>query len=146
MLPAEEPGEQQAIAQRVDAPGNAAARDMDEIDRLGLESRVALPAHVRETMLDVGLRFGAIHRPQVVGRDDALPELLHLRALHHVAQLGLADQEALQQCLVAELEIRQHPQFLDRARRQVLRLVDHQQRALLVDGDLAQEGLERREQ
>ena len=63
-----------------------------------------------------------------------------------VAQLRLADQKALQQRLVAELEIRQHAQLLDRARRQILRLVDDQQRALLVDRELAQERLERRQQ
>ena len=75
-----------------------------------------------------------------------MAQLLHLRSLHHHAQLGLSDEEALQKRLVSELEVRQHAQLLDRARRQVLRLVDDQQRALLVDGELAQERLQRREQ
>ena len=119
---------------------------MDQVEGRGIESRIAFPADVREPVLDVGFRLGLVHRPEVIGRDDALAQLLHLRSLHHAAQLGLADQEALQQRLVAELEVRQHPQLLDRARRQVLRLVDDEQRATLVDGDLAQECLERREQ
>jgi len=45
---------------------------------------------------------------------------------------GLADQEALQQGLVAELELLSMPQLFHRARRQVLRLVDDQQAALAL--------------
>ena len=75
-----------------------------------------------------------------------MPQLLHLRALHHRAQLGLADQEALQQRMIAELEIREHAQLLDRPAGEVLRLVDDQQRALVFHRDLAQERLERAQQ
>jgi hypothetical protein len=71
--------------------------------------------------------------------------LLHLRALHEVAQLGLTHEEALQERLVAALEVREHAQLLDRARREILRLVDDQQRTLALGRDLAEERLERRE-
>ncbi len=119
---------------------------MDQVEAARLERRIAVPADVLQPVLDVRLRLRPVERAQVIRRDHALAQLLHLRTLHHRAQLRLADEEALQQRLVAELEIRQHAQLLDRARRQVLRLVDDQQRALLVDGELAQERLQRREQ
>ena len=97
-------------------------------------------------MLDVALRFLGVERADVAGGGHALPELLHLGALQDLAELGLADQEGLQQRLVAELEVRQHAQFLDRLRRQVLRLVDDQQAALALAGLADQEGLDRDQQ
>ena len=62
-----------------------------------------------QPMFDIRLRLRAIERTEMIGRNDALSQLLHLRALHHLAELRLSDQEALQKGLVAELEIRQHP-------------------------------------
>ena len=61
-------------------------------------------------------------------------------------EFGLAEQEGLQQRFVVGLEVRQHAQFLDRARGQVLGLVDHQQGALALAVDLAQELLQARQQ
>ena len=49
----EESGEQQAIAERVDPPRNAAAHRVDQVERGRLESRIALPADVVQPVLDV---------------------------------------------------------------------------------------------
>ena len=48
-----------------------------------LELRIVLPADVLQAMLDVGLRLRLVERAEVIRRDDALAQLLHLRALHH---------------------------------------------------------------
>ena len=45
-----------------------------------------------------------------------------------VAQVRLADQDDLNQLRLLGLEVREHPDFLERRQRQVLRLVDDQQR------------------
>ena len=119
---------------------------MDEIERTGFEARIALPADVREPVLDVRLRLGAIHWTEMIGGDDALPQLLHVRSLHHRSQLRLADEEALHQRMISKLEVGKHAQLLDRSRRQVPRLVDNQQRALVRNGELAEKRLQRREQ
>jgi len=91
-------------------------------------------------VLDVAAGLGFVQRPEVIGRDDALAELLHRRRAHQRAQFGLPHQEALQQRAVAVLEVRQHAQFLDGTRVEVLRLVDHQQRPLALLEDGQQEG------
>ena len=83
-----------------------------------------------QPVLDVALGLVGIQRPDVAGRGDPLPELLHLRTLQDLAELRLAHQKALQQGLVSELEIRQHAQLFDRLESQVLRLVHDQQTAL----------------
>ncbi len=61
---------------------------------------------------------------EVVARDDALRQLFQLRRGHHGAQLGLADQDDLQQLALAGLQVGQQAQLLQHVRRQVLRLVD----------------------
>src|SRR5436190_4785482 len=99
-----------------------------------------------EAMLDIRLGLGPIQRTQMVGSNHALSQLLHLRTLHHLPQLGLSDQKALQQCLIAKLEIRQHPQFFDRFWREVLRFVDDEKGAFLVQRRLAQKCLQRSKQ
>ena len=67
----------------------------------------------------------------------------HLRALQYLAKLRLPDEIALQQGMVAKLEIGEHPQFLDRTSCQVLRLVDNKQAALPLGSHVDQEGFER---
>ena len=72
--------------------------------------------------------------------------MLHLGALHDVAEFRLADQEALQQGVVFELEVGQHAQLLDRRGGEVLRFVNDQQRALARRGDRHEVGLDRQQQ
>ena len=112
----------------------------------GLKVGIALPADALQPVLDVAARLVGVHRADVAGGDHALPELQHLRALHRAPELGLADEEALQQRVGLELEVRQHAQLLDRARREVLRLVDDEQRALALLAHRHEERLEREQQ
>src|SRR5690606_31716793 len=59
-----------------------------------------------------------------------LTELLEtLVPLDRGAELRLPQQQSLQQRMIAELEIRQHPQFFERFNLQVLRFIDDQQAA-----------------
>ena len=138
--------QQHPVAHRVDAPGNAARRLEDALVGAGLELRVALPADALQAVLDVAARLVGVQRADVAGGDHALAQLQHLRALHRAPEFRLADEEALQQRVRLELEIRQHAQLLDRARREVLRLVDDEQRALALLAHRDQEGLERKQQ
>jgi hypothetical protein len=104
----------------------------------GIKTWRAFRSGAPEPVLDIGLGFILIHRTNVTGGDHALTQLLHLRALHDLPELRLADQETLQQGLCAKLEIRQHAQLFNRPRRQVLRLVDNQQATLALAGDIDQ--------
>src|SRR5207247_2875987 len=109
MFLAQKAGEHHPIAQGVDPPWNAPAPRVNQIEAGWFEARIILPSHMAQTMLDVGLRLLPVQRTQMIGRDHTLPQLLHLRTLHHFAELWLSNQETLQKGLVAELEIRQHP-------------------------------------
>ena len=113
--PGEKTGQQQTVADGVDAARDAAAGPVHDREDAGVEARLVLGAGALEAMLDVALGLVGVERPDVAGGRDALAELLHLGALQDGAELGLADQEALQQCLVAELEVGQHAQLLERA-------------------------------
>ena len=76
-------------------------------------------------------------------RDHALGELLELGPLEHRAQLGLADQDDLQQLALVGLEVGQQAQLLEHLGRELLRLVDDEH-VVLADGvGLQQEVVER---
>ncbi len=146
MLLGKEACEQQAVAERIDASRNTAREHVYLVEAPALETRVSSPSDMLQTVLDVALRFVFVERSQVIRRNDALAKLLHILSVHHRAQLRLADQKALQQCLVFQLKIGQHAQFLDRLRREILRFVDDKQGALAIDGQLAEKSLQRSEQ
>src|SRR5882724_6583274 len=55
---------------------------------------------------------------------DSLCQLAQLVAREKLPQLGLADQNDLQELLRARLEIREEPHLLEHIRRKVLRFVD----------------------
>ena len=85
LLLGEKSRQQEPIAEGVDATRNAAAGGIDRMKRFGFDTRrLALPVHMRKPVFDIGLRLFAVERPQVVGGDDPLTQLLHLRALHHL--------------------------------------------------------------
>src|SRR5215831_10403385 len=146
VLLSEESSEHQPIAKGIDASRDPPGELVYPVEAHGVELRIAVPADMLQPVLDVGTRFLLVEWPEVVGRNDALPKLLHLRALHHRAKLWLADEEALQKRLVLELKVGKHPQFFDRFGSQVLRFIDDEQRSLVLRGQLAQERLERPEQ
>ena len=95
----------------------------------GIEMRVIAPAHMPQPVLDIGPRFFDIERPQVIRRNYPLLELAHFGALQDAAKLGLPHQKALYKRTRAHLKVRQHAQLFNRALREVLRLVNDQQRA-----------------
>ena len=61
-------------------------------------------------------------------------------------ELGLAEQEALEQRLLVVLQVGQHAQFLERRERHVLHFVDDQQNVLVLLMAFDQEGFERAQQ
>ena len=138
--------QQQAVTDGVDAPRDAAAGFVQRVEDARAEDRLAVRAGALETMQHVLLRLVEIERADVAGGGNALAELLHLGPLQDLAELGLTDEKALQQRLVAELEIRQHAQLFNRARREVLRLVHHKQAALALARLADEKGLERDQQ
>ena len=79
-------------------------------------------------MVHVGRGLVGVERQQVIADGDALAELLQLRQRELFPQLRLADHDDLYQLRLLGLEVRQHPDFLERRQAQVLRLVDHEQR------------------
>ena len=77
-------------------------------------------------MRHVGARLGLGERLQVVARGHTLGELAQVLAGQHLAQLGLADEDDLQELLARGLEVRQQADLLQHLAAEVLRLVDHQ--------------------
>ncbi len=138
--------QQHPVAHRIDASRNSGRRLENALVGPGLKLGIALPADALQPVLDVAPRLVDIQRSDVAGGDHALAQLQHLRALHRAPEFRLTDEEALQQRVRLELEIRQHAQLLDRARREVLRFVDDEQRALPLLAHRDEEGLERKQQ
>ena len=83
------------------------------------------PGH-REAVADVAPVSLVGQRTQVVARDHALRELFQLGPREHLAQLGLADQDDLQQLAFVGLQVGQQAQLLQHVGREHLRLVDDQ--------------------
>jgi hypothetical protein len=96
-----------------------------------------------QAVFDIGLGFDDIERANVAGGNHSLAKLHHVRALQNLPEFRLANQEALQQGLVAVLEIGEHAQFFHCPGGQILRFIDDQQAALALGGHADQEGFER---
>ncbi len=75
-------------------------------------------------MLDVLAGLGARERFQVVTRGDSLGELTEIDPREHGAQLGLSDQEDLQQLVIVRLQVREQTDLLQHLAAQVLRFID----------------------
>jgi hypothetical protein len=80
--------------------------------RRGVEGQRALQAGHGQAVVDVLRRSRLRQRAQVVARDDALRQLLQFRPRQHGAQLGLADEDDLQQLALAGLQVGQQAQLL----------------------------------
>jgi hypothetical protein len=85
---------------------------------------------------DIGLDLVLAHRVEMVRGDDPLAKLLQAFAGELFAELGLAEQEDLEQRAAANLIVGEHAQLFERRFRQVLRLVDDQKRALAASRGL----------
>ena len=128
----------------VDLARNTAGRLVQLDPHAPVEFGMLVPADMAQAMLDIGFDLARLHRFEMVCGDDALAELLELvRMRKQLLELGLAEQQRLQQRVRTELEVRQHPQFFERADRQVLRLVDDQQRPAAIARLFVQEHLDR---
>ena len=77
-------------------------------------------------MLDVRARLPFGERAQVVPGGHPLGELAQLLARQESGELGLADQDDLEELLARRLEVRQQPNLLEHLRSQALGLVDDQ--------------------
>jgi len=118
--------EQRAVAQQVDAPGHTTRQLEDAVARLAVEWNQTAQASHRQPVLDVVRRLLLGQRVEVEARHHPLRELLQFGLEQHVAQLGLADQDDLQQLALVGLQVGQQAQLLQHVDRQVLRLVDDQ--------------------
>ena len=111
-----------------------------------IDFRILVPADARQAVHDIGFDLARLHRFEMMRGDHALAQLFEfVRVREQLLEFGLAQQQRLQQRMRPELEVRQHPQFFERADRQVLRFVDDQQGAASVARFLVQEQLDRRE-
>ena len=93
-------------------------------------------------MLDVAIGLGRVQRQQVVARRDALGQLAQVGARGQVLELGLTDEHDLQQLVTRGLEVGEQPDLLEYLGREVLRLVDHGNRAPTAAVGLEQVGVE----
>ena len=119
--------QQGAVAHQVDAPRHAAGQGVDAPQGAGIEGvGTGQPGH-RQPVGQVGQRLGRGQRLQVVAGDHPLRQLLHARRGQLAAQLGLADQDDLQQLAFMRLQVGEQAQLLQHIGRQVLGLVDDQQ-------------------
>ena len=75
-----------------------------------------------------------LERCQMIVRGDALDELAQIRPRQQFAQLGLADQDDLQQKIAVRVDVRQQAQLLELLDADIVRLVDD-------DGDLVALGV-----
>ena len=73
---------------------------------------------------------------------DALAQLAQLGAAEPLLELGLADQEHLEQLVAAPLEVREQPDLLEQLAVEILRLVEQQYGALALAVDREQVALE----
>ena len=94
----------------------------------------------REPMHHVGAGLLLAERHQLVLDRHALLELPQLQRPQHRLQIRLADEDDLQQLLLVGLEVRQNADLLEDLQREVLRLVDDEQRAGAERLEREQEG------
>ena len=133
--------EQRAIAERVDEPRDAAGEAMHGAQRPGREDRSLRAGHFQAAPNVLrGLR--GRERPEVVARRDALRELAQIRLREQTGELGLPDQEDLEQLLFRGLEIGEQAHLLEHLVREPVRLVDDDHRAPTLCMVLEQEAVQ----
>ncbi len=138
--------EQGPVAEGVDESRHAARQAMHVPERAGVEDFPAA-AGQRQPVPHIGVRIGLGQGQQVVARRDALGQLVQLLAGQALDQLGLSDQDDLQELLLLGLQIREQAELLERADAQVLGFVHDQDRTALVGvsrQQMAPEGVDER--
>ncbi len=119
--------EQGAIAEQIDQTRHAAGIAVHPAQSGGGEQG-SVNAGYRDAVIHVGRRLANTQGLEVEARSDALIELSQVWRRKHAAQLGLANQEDLQELVLGGLEIGQQSNLLHDLRPEILRLVDDQHR------------------
>ena len=137
--------DQRVVADLVDEPRDAARREVHALGRGGGED-LAGGARDLQAVVDVGGDRGGGHARQVILGGDPLGELGQARLGDQVAELGLADEHELEELVLVGVDVREHPQFLERLDREVLGLVEDQHRppaaGVLLDEEILELGEE----
>ena len=116
--------QEQSAADLVDVPWNPAAVAIDSEHRRTIDPRITAPIRGRQTVLDVRLGLGEIHRFQAAAGDDPLLELLHPGRAHRAFELILTEQHQLHDWPPINLQVGQQAHRLECLVGQRLRLVD----------------------
>jgi len=134
---------QGAVADQIDDSGRAAGRLEDGLDcALGELHMIAVLTRDGKTMTHVLADFVRRERTQLATHRHTLIDLAHLRHLEMRLELGLTDEHDLQQFLTL-LELGQDADFLEQAKRQVLRFVDDEEGERLQGNQRIEELVER---
>src|SRR5260221_13606781 len=123
----EEAEEEDARTERIDLAGDPAAMPVNRWKHVIAELRVGVPADHAQAVFDVVPRLRLVERTEVVGGDDPLAQLVEFPACQRLAELRLAEQEALQRGAAADLQVGEHAQLLERGNREVLAFVDEKE-------------------
>jgi hypothetical protein len=114
----------------VDLARNAVRQAMDHAARIRREQLVRVAACDRNAMMDVTLGLHVGERMQTIVDRDSLSQLTQLLARQLHLELGLSDEEDLQQLLAADFLVRQQPNLLEQSVVEILCLVEQQDRHL----------------
>ena len=112
------------VAQIIHHAWNAFACAVDFADGPGGEMRAALATREREAMANVVLYVSEGQGQQLIMHEDALAKLAEFVARENGLELGLADEDDLEEFLLVGLEIGEKPDLLKHLKGEVLRLID----------------------
>ncbi len=136
---------QGSVAEGVDDARNAGRDPLHCGNRIGCE-RHHRRGGGRETSRNVVLYFVARQRVQFNAARNPLIELPQIRLPQHRFEIRLADQNDLQQLGAVGFEVRQQPDLFENRRREMLRLVDQDDRMRVQRDQRRQELVQRLDQ
>ncbi len=119
--------EERPVADDVDQPRHPAGQPVDQTHGRHAEKR-PLASGDLQAVLDISHRFLGPQGQQVVTRGDPLGELAQLRPVHEAFQLGLTEEQNLEQFVGGGFQVGQQPDLLQDLGAQVLGFVDDQHR------------------
>src|SRR5438445_2833553 len=130
------------IAQDIHQARDPAGVIRDPLDRAGGEDPEIARAGDAEPEIDVLAGLLRRERTDAEPQGDPLLELPHLRQPKLGPELGLPDQQNLEELRGGRFEVREQPNLFERLQREVLRLVEDQDRSLAGPMALDQEVVE----
>src|SRR5208282_394138 len=120
-------GKQGVFADGVDQPRNSAGVEKDSLDGgTGENLDGGGRARNRQAAPHVLAGFARGELVEMAAKGDPLLQLTEFVGIEFLIELGLTGQHDLQQLLLRSFEVGQKPDFLEEIRRQMVRLVDHQ--------------------